>query len=422
MIRPSALAYLAGLKESRIRPGLERIQRALDALGSPHLNFPHLIVGGTNGKGSVVALAGSVLETAGFSVGCFTSPHLHGFEERIVINREPVNPEELQDLVETVKACGVELSYFEFATAMALVHFSRHHVDIALLEVGLGGRWDATNATDPMISVITSVELDHKEWLGENIEKIGVEKAMILRPGRPLIVNGAGPAALEAILATAQSFNAIPLIGGRDFSCGWEPSGRTMWFKGRRWDLSVISPGLPGLFQMENTATALATLECLAEKGFSMDSGVVIRGIAGARWPGRFHDLGGSPKIIVDAAHNPAAVRWLIRSLGEKKIVWLFSAFSDKDIEVMTEAMAAAGKDFVLVPMDHPRACPLEEMKKRMKSGSRVTTAATVAEGLKLASSLAGPEGTVVAAGSIHLAAKVLKESGSGKKDPWGDR
>ena len=419
MTRPSALAYLAGLKESRIRPGLERIRRALVLLGSPHLNFPHHIVGGTNGKGSVIALAGSVLEAAGFSVGRYTSPHLHSFEERIVVDGAAVGSSDLEDLVDVVRACGVELSYFEFATAMAAVHFSRHRVDIALLEAGLGGRWDATNATDPLVSVITSVDMDHTEWLGEDIRGIALEKAMISRPNRPLVVGETGPDALEAILSAARSVNSIPIVSGREFSSGWGPSGEGMWFKGTKWEMSGLRPGLPGLFQVRNAATALAALERLDGGGFPMDLPAVARGIAAARWPGRFHDLGGSPRVLVDAAHNTAAVRCLVQSLGgEREVVWLFSALSDKDIEGMGEVMLSAGERFVLVPLDNPRACPLEEMKRRMPPRAGVTAAADVPEALRLARSLAGSGGTVVAAGSIYLAAEVLREAGRGEAFP----
>ncbi|MBN2720364.1 MAG: bifunctional folylpolyglutamate synthase/dihydrofolate synthase, partial [Proteobacteria bacterium] len=286
-------------------------------------------------------------------------------------------------------------------------------VDIAVLEVGLGGRWDATNATDPIVSVITSVSLDHTEWLGTDVSRIAVEKAMILRPGRPLIVNGVGAAALEAILSTARSLHAIPVLGGQDFFAGWEDPGHSMWFQGRRWNLSGLSPGLPGLFQLENAATALAALECLDERGFNLKPAAIAGGISEAAWPGRFQDLGGAPDILVDAAHNRAAVEALIGSLrGRKRIVWLFSALADKDIEGMSAAMLEGGKDFVLVPLDNPRACPLSDLKGRISRGARVAAALTLAEGLNTARSLAGPEGTVVVAGSIYLAGEVLRIMG----------
>jgi len=410
----TALAYLAGLNESRIRPGLERMERALVSLGSPHLNFPHVVIGGTNGKGSVVSLMASVLGAAGFTVGRYTSPHLSRFEERIVTGKTPVSSVELQDLVDTVKASHVELSYFEFATAMALVHFGRRPVDIALLEVGLGGRWDATNATDPMISIITSVAMDHADWLGESIEKIAAEKSMIMRPNRPLVVNGAGPAALETILGEVHSSGSVPVLNGRDFSAGWESPGGTMWFKGRRWNLSGLTLGLPGSFQIENAGTSLAALECLDERGFPVSGSAVAGGMAAARWPGRFQDLGGTPRILVDSAHNRAAVRSLVRSLDKvQNVVWLFSALKDKDLEGMAAEMLQAGKRFVLVPLAHPRACSLEEMKKRMPGGAQITAVGTVAEGLKKAVSQAGATEIAVAAGSVCLAGRVLEEMGN---------
>ncbi|MCK5351324.1 bifunctional folylpolyglutamate synthase/dihydrofolate synthase, partial [bacterium] len=183
-----ALSYLASLSESRIKPGLERIREALSALGSPHLKFPHVLVGGTNGKGSVVSFMGAVLSSAGYRAGLFTSPHLHRFEERIVVDSHAVTRDELPGLVQEVKDVGVEMTYFEFATAMALLYFARQGVDLAVLEVGLGGSWDATNATEPVLSVITSVDLDHQDWLGHTLGEVAREKSGIMRNQKSVVV------------------------------------------------------------------------------------------------------------------------------------------------------------------------------------------------------------------------------------------
>jgi dihydrofolate synthase/folylpolyglutamate synthase len=333
------------------------------------------------------------------------------FEERIVIDGDMLDPHELQDLVDTVRSTEVELTYFEFATAMALVHFSRRSVDIALLEVGLGGRWDATNATTPMVSVITSIAFDHEEWLGQTVEKIALEKAMIMRRGCPLVMNGTAAAALETVLREAGSCGSIPVVRGKDFSVSREEPDDTIRFDGRRWNLSGISLGLAGAFQVENAATSLAGLECLDERGFPIPESAIREGMAAARWPGRFQDMGGTPRILVDSAHNPAAARSLVQALGETgEVVWLFSALRDKDVEGMAVEMLRAGNRFVLVPLLHPRACVVGEMAERMPTGARIIMAASVGEGLESAVSLAGRTGTVVVAGSVFLAASVLEE------------
>lgn len=411
MTYETAVAYLAGLNESRIRPGLERIEKALSFFGSPHLKFPHVLIGGTNGKGSVVAMTGSVLEEAGLRVGRYTSPHLKRFEERIVVDGEPLPSDLLEDLVNVVRASGLELSYFELATTMALVYFEKMSVDIGLLEVGLGGRWDATNGTDPCLSVLTGIGVDHAGWLGDSVGKIAGEKAMIMRRNRPVVINGAGPEALEVLLDHSSTLHCPVFLGGRDFFSRWEDQDKTMHFKGSLWDLGGLEIGLKGCFQKENAATSLAALECLARMDFPVREDAVIRGLAAARWPGRFHDLEGDPKIIVDSAHNRSAAEALVQSLGTgRDVVWLFSALGDKDIEGIAEELVSSGKRFVLVPLDHPRACSVDDLEKSMPDNAEVKKSKSIKEGLRKAVNMAGKGGTVVAAGSIFLAGAVLEE------------
>lgn len=411
MTYKTALAYLASLNESRIRPGLDRIEKALLFFGSPHLKFPHVLVGGTNGKGSVVAMMGSVLEKAGFRVGRYTSPHLHMFEERIVVNGDQLTANQLENLFNIVKDSNIDLSYFEFATVMALLHFETASVDIALLEVGLGGRWDATNATDPLLSVITGIDLDHQGWLGDSVEKIALEKSMIMRPRRPVVINGVGHKALEIMLDHSSSLDSRVVMGGRDFSSGWEVPAGTMYFSGVEWEMHGLRLGLKGCFQRENAATSLAALECLDRMDFIVPERAVAQGLADARWPGRFDDMGGDPKIIVDSAHNPAGAKSLVRSLDSgREIVWLFSGLKDKDLKGIAEELLTTGKRFVLVSLDHPRACSLDDLVMRMPDGAKVIKALTVKEGLWKAVGEAGKGGTVVAVGSIFLAAAVIQE------------
>ncbi|UCG38698.1 MAG: bifunctional folylpolyglutamate synthase/dihydrofolate synthase [bacterium] len=404
-----ALAYLAGLNESRIRPGLERISAVLSRLGSPHLDYPHIIVGGTNGKGSVVALMGAVLDAAGYRAGRFTSPHLERFEERIVVAGREAAPAEVADLGSAVRRTGVDLSYFEFATAMALLHFSRSGARVALLEVGLGGRWDATNATEPILSVITGISLDHQSWLGESIREIATEKGMIMRRERPVVIGCDDEDALQVLLSMAGSAGAKVLLRGRDFRARWEGQGDTLQFEGRRWSMSGLRLGLPGRFQIGNAAVALAALEVLDTEGFPVDGRHVAEGLEGARWRGRFHLFGGSPAIIVDAAHNREAARALVGSIPEgASVVWVLSALGDKDLGGMATEMLRVGSRFVLVPLDHPRAMTTGELRSRMPPEALVTLSGSLPEGIEEARRQAGEKGLVVVAGSVFLAAKAL--------------
>ncbi len=411
MTRELALSYLTSLNESRIKPGLDRIRDALFILGEPHLKYPRVLVGGTNGKGSVATFIAGTLSSAGYRAGLFTSPHLHVFEERIVVDGLPVSHEELSELIETVKDTGVELTYFEFSTVLSLLHFARRSVDVALLEVGLGGRWDATNIADPILSVITSVGLDHQNWLGNSLEDVALEKAGIMREGMPVVVGPLVDSARKVVLEQARSVGARVLLFGRDFRVYPDSNGQSMSFEGRKWNIEGLIPGLKGLFQFDNAACALAALESLSGSGFEIGIKQVVHGLESSRWPGRFQEFEGSPRIIVDSAHNPAAVRALIASLGHgKKVVWLFSALSDKDIGGMTDEMVRISKNFVVVPLDHPRAVLIEELRRKMPENALIKTAVTTEQGIELARNMAGEEGCIVVAGSVILAGEVLRQ------------
>jgi len=408
-----ALSYLASLNESRIKPGLGRIRGALSALGSPHTNFPHILVGGTNGKGSVVSFMGTALNGAGYRAGLFTSPHLHKFEERIVVDGHAVTREELPGLLQEVKDAGVEMTYFEFATVMALVYFARKKVDLAILEVGLGGRWDATNATNPILSVITSVDLDHKDWLGHSLKEVAREKTGIMRKGKPVVVGSLHRDAKEVVLREAEAVGAEVFLFGRDFSGNPDVNVSGLQFEGMKWSINRLVPGLGGGFQLDNAACALAALEILSTSGFEMGVEKAVQGVESTKWPGRFQKFDGSPPIIVDAAHNPAAVKALVASLDDgKDVVWLISALSDKDLRGMALEMVRLGNRFVLVPLDHPRGRTVMELAQGMPEGTDIRKATTVKQGVDKARDLAGKKGCVVVAGSVFLAGEVLKELG----------
>ena len=405
-----ALSYLASLNESRIKPGLERIKEVLTALGSPHLKYPHILVGGTNGKGSVVSFLGAVLSTAGYRTGLFTSPHLHKFEERIIVDGQKPTREEITELVNIVQGTGAGVTYFECVTAMALCHFARCNVDVAILEVGIGGAWDATNATDPILSIITSVELDHQDWLGHDIGKIAREKGGIIRNQRPVVVGPVGTKAGEILINQAKAVGAEVILYGRDFHARHDTTGTSLHFEGRMWSIEELAPGLKGRFQLDNAACALAALERLVAAGMKISSQDAEKGIESARWPGRLQEMGGFPPIIVDAAHNPAAVKALIASLEEKKnIVWLISALSDKNLKGMAAEMARISSRFVLVPLDHPRALNILELEKKVPGNAHVLKASNIEQGIKEARKLAGENGCVVVAGSVVLAGEVLE-------------
>ncbi len=421
MTSQEAVDYVSGLTEMSIKPGLERIAEALAVLGYPFSEYPHVLIGGTNGKGSTLTFMGAVLHAAGYRVGLFTSPHLFSFEERIRVDSECLPSAVLPALVEEIRALNIPLSYFEFATAMALLYFARMKVDVVLLEVGLGGRWDATNATDPLLSIITGVALDHTEWLGSSLEAIAGEKAQIMRSGRSVVAGRLPEKAEMIVLREAAARGSDVVLFNRDFSIRSGPNG--LIYRGRSWRLEGIVSGLGGEFQQDNAGCALAALERLEECGFHFSRKAVLQGVRGAVWPGRFQLVlrPGRAGIVVDSAHNPSGMRALVHSLPEeaKPPVWLISALREKDIRGMAGEIAQSGGPVFLVPLDHPRAMDVQEMPGCFEAaGTRSNVCPSVEAGLSEAEHRAAEGGgMVVVAGSVVLAARVLElcSSGSGR-------
>jgi dihydrofolate synthase/folylpolyglutamate synthase len=356
---------------------------------------------------------GAALQLAGYRPGLFTSPHLTCFTERIAVGDRPSTVGELSVLVKSVRDTGVELTYFEFATVLAVLYFATQRVDLAVLEVGMGGEWDATNALDPVLSVITTVDLDHQNWLGGTIEDIAREKSGIMRAGRPVIVGPVSREAKQVFIEQAKAGGARLILYGSNFRYTVNNDCASLHFQGRKWDIEKVIPGMKGMFQLENAACALAALEILEDNGFKVGQDAAAAGIRSARWRGRLQTVDGHPRMIIDAAHNPAAVRALITSLGTAvNVVWLFSALSDKDIEGMAAEMMKLSKRFVLVPLPHPRGSSVRDLVLRMPEDADITETYGVSQGIAAAAQMAGEDGSVVVAGSVVLAGKVLTEIG----------
>ena len=257
------------------------------------------------------------------------------------------------------------------------------------------------------------MELDHQNWLGHDLREIACEKAGIMRNLKPVVVGPVGPAARQCILDQARAVGADVVLYGRDFHAYHDMKATNLHYKGRKWDIKKLTPGLKGRFQLDNAACALAALESLAAAGMKISRRDAQRGIESARWPGRFERTGDSPTFIVDAAHNRAAVRALTDSLGEKTdTVWLISALSDKDLMGMALEMLRISSRFVLIPLDHPRGMTVEEMEGKMPEGCHIQKVSDIRQGISVARKLAGKDGRVVVAGSVVLAGEVLKVLG----------
>ena len=386
--------YLAGLQPLAMRFGLERMERALDALDHPERGYPVLHVGGTNGKGSTCAMAAAALAESGRSVGLYTSPHLVRFNERIAVGGQPIDDDALDGAVTEVRrACpwheaggeGERLTYFEFATLAGLVHFARAAVDVAVVEVGLGGRFDATTAIRPAVTAVARIGLDHTQLLGDTVEQIAFEKAGIFKRGVPAVVHAhQPPGALETLRAEAARRGAPFTVA---------PEG---------WDGPVA---LRGPHQRGNAGLAAAALRALRGAGVPVSEEEIARGIAGARWPGRLEEVNG---VLLDGAHNPDGAAALAAALPVlypgRPVELVFGVLSDKDHAGMLRALAPAARRLHLVAPATPRARPAADLLADARAlGASADVHADLADAVACARRAAADGALVCIAGSLYL-------------------
>ena len=387
------LAYLESLHASEMELGLDRVMIVYRRLMPEGLPGQVVIIGGTNGKGSTLAALESLLRAGGDSTGAYTSPHIRRFNERIRIDGEEATDEAICRAMAAVERArrNVPLTYFEFTTLAAFWLFREAGVAYPLLEVGLGGRLDAVNVADPVLSIITGVDLDHTQWLGNDREQIGYEKAGILRAGRPALFGDPDPPSSVTDQAAAQG---IPLrIRGRDFG-GEDGEG--------------------GLSASQQTA-----LEAYGILGFEADSGLLATLREAPAPPGRFQRLEGAPPVILDVGHNPQAARWLAQRLSdipEKPVQAVYGAMGDKDIEGVSGTLADVIDGWHLAPLPGPRGLTAEQVSDRISGvipDDRIRTFPSVREALASAREAAGKEGCVLVFGSFLTVSEALALLGS---------
>lgn len=421
-----ALTYLYGLAPRGIRLDLDRMNRALSLAGRPEQGLRCIHIAGSNGKGSTAVMIEAGLRAAGYRTGLYTSPHLHRFVERIRVDGRPIRESQVCDAVERLRRAlsspnAPELTFFESATWIAFECFREQKCDAVVLEVGLGGRLDATNVIDdPVLGVITTLSLEHTQYLGDTIEEIAYEKAGILKPGVPAVIGVEDLQAREVIAQRAQQVGAELAWAGSDF--GARPGRR----RGRLdvHDEGRITPDLrqplPGEHQRRNVAVAVAALHRVARRGFPRVSDRAIQeGLEASRWPGRLERVGSKPPCLLDAAHNPEGAEALagyLASLPRRgPQVLLFGAMNDKDHERMLGAFDGVVDHRVYAcPDGLARAMPAEALA-RVRHGA---CHPTVIAALEHARALAGPTGRVVVAGSIFLLAEVRAAVKRVRRDP----
>jgi dihydrofolate synthase/folylpolyglutamate synthase len=406
------LAHIERVHPRTIEMGLERVAAVRSALALDP-GFIIITVGGTNGKGSACALLEAVLTHAGFRVGCYTSPHLLRYNERFrVLRREASDAQLVQALSAVESARGdLQLTYFEFSTLAALWLFREQGVDVAILEVGLGGRLDAVNVFDADCALIMSIDLDHLEYLGNTREDIGREKAGILRGGRAGVCADANPP--RTLLAHAQSIGARLLLTGRDF--GFEAAPQQWRYWGPRGERHGLPhPALRGDYQISNAAACLAALDTLHER-LPVSAGDIRTGLLTVENPGRFQVLPGRPVVVLDVAHNPAAATALARNLARlpraRRTYAVFAMLKDKDIGGVVTAMKAHVDEWLVGGIGGPRgaeALAIREELARAGVLEAISIYETVAAAYLQACDMAGENDRIVVFGSFHTVAAVL--------------
>ena len=409
-----ALQYIDGVSWLGSRPGLERVTALLEKLGNPQDKLKFVHIAGTNGKGSCAAMTASVLKAAGYRTGLFTSPYLFRFNERMQINGEPIEDETLAELVTEIRPLADAMedhpTEFELMTAVALLWYLREHCDIVVLEVGLGGRLDATNVIPaPECAVIMNIGLDHTAILGDTVEKIAAEKAGIIKVGCAVALYQQTPgveavvrekcAALGAALHTADFGQILPEFDSLE--------GQVFTYRGQPYAIPLL-----GAHQLKNAAVVLEVVEILRARGWILEQDAVEHGLYAVSWPARFELVRQEPPFVVDGGHNPQCAETVAENLqryfpGQKHVL-LTGVLADKDYASLFDILDPAADEYVCVTPDSARALPAEELAKFLgRYGKPVTVCADIPTGVEAAAAAAGEDGVACAVGSLYMAGAV---------------
>ena len=402
---------------------LDRVRRALAVLGSPERRFSAIHIAGTNGKGSTAAMLDAVLRRSGYRVGLYTSPHLVDFTERIRIDGRMVAEEEVVMRVAALRAhldqVGIALTFFELVTVLAFDVFARHDVEIAVLEVGLGGRLDATNVVQPLVTAVTGIGLDHEEYLGRTVAAIAREKAGIMKPGVPTVIGPVSAEVAELLLQHAATVGAPADLVGRDVRIEDGADAFDVVTRHRRWrDLQL---GLAGRFQRGNAAIAIAALERLAS-AYPVPPEAVREGLAGVYWPGRLDRIRSEPLLVLDGAHNLAGITMLRAEMevlrAGRPVRLVFGAMQDKNWQGMWEALRPMVTSVVVTRPNLPRALAPGLLAAHVGGTMPVRAVDAPADAIAVALGEASADEVVLVTGSLFLVGAVY----AGLLERWGRR
>lgn len=409
------LSYLYDLQKYGIKFGLSSTSSLLERMGNPQEGLRTIHVAGTNGKGSTAAMLSAILVQAGLHVGLYTSPHLVRFNERFRLNEQDIGDEEIMDVFKEIRAVVDEReppTFFEMTTAMALRFFAKKRVDWAILEVGMGGRLDATNVVQPQLTIINNVSFDHQEFLGSTLARIAREKAGIIKERIPLVTAVQQPVALAVIKTRCSALNAPCYRIGREIKIRTLGQQRFS-YSGLGWRLENLHLPLAGRHQAVNAATALGGLEVLERRGYhNLDKDQIREGLVKTRWPGRLELLGMKPPVLLDGAHNYAGIMALRQALQEqytyRKLIVVLGIMADKDLRGMLLRLAPLAERIILTRPTYERAAEPESLQAVAgEFTERTELIRPVGEALDRAMGLATSEDLVLVTGSLYFIGEV---------------
>ena len=405
-----AIEYIHSVCWKGTVPGLSRTQTLLEKMGNPEKKLKFIHIAGTNGKGSTAAMSASILQQAGYKVGLYTSPYIYRFHERMQVGGVEISDEDLAAVTEYVKPLAQSMTEspteFELVCCIAFEYFLRQNCDIVVLEVGMGGAWDATNVIEtPEVAVITNIGLDHTDVLGSTLEEIAATKAGIFKDNGHAVIYRGIPTVekvFEDICAERNvqlkkaDFDSLNLIShgleGQIFDCG---------------NRKALQLPLLGVHQLKNAAVVLSIMDTLLEKGWKITEDHIREGLRVARWPGRFDIVGRDPLFIIDGGHNPQCIDALVVNirdyLKDKKVIALTGVLADKDYADMYKPVMTYVQEFVCVTPPNPRKLEAAELAAHLQSvGAKATACDSIESGVATARQLAGKDGVVLCFGSLY--------------------
>lgn len=410
MTYSETLAHIFSRGRFGIKPGLERVTEILARLGNPHEKLKTVQIAGTNGKGSTGAFLSSIMTAAGYRTAFFSSPHLMRFAERFRINETEVSEEILHEAALRVLAvASAEATFFEIVTAIAFLLFAEADVDLAIMEAGMGGRWDATNVANGILSIITPISLDHCAYLGNTVDSIAAEKAGIIKAGAPVVVAPQEPAALLTLISAAESVNSRACLWGREFQL--KPSSAGFVYSATGVTLDSLKLSLRGRFQLVNAASAITAARLLYDAGFPVTDDAIRTGLATTVWPGRLELFEGEPPVLLDGAHNPAGALSLCESLKDfsyKKLFLVIGTMADKAWQDTVAPLLSFADKVITVEPAIERALAAEELACYCRgAGVDAFSAGTVNAGLATAKNLANSDDLILVTGSLFTVGEV---------------